>query len=345
MESAMRFPVKTTCVPFFVLMIAFSFTFASLPSASGHVLCTINEVCRQSTGACDPAEFCVFSFSGTPGDIESHLHCPQDFITPANIICRPESNFACDIAEVCDGVSGICPTDTFELAGTFCFDNSICNGADSCDGAGNCVNNGVNAPDGTACSGLSGLCEAGVCQPIDADDDGILDSNDKCPGFDDNLDTDSDGVPDGCDLCQGFNDSFDSDVDGVPDGCETQTSCGDGTVPQGGGCVVDPALTQQIADLQTDLSTCGDNLTLCNGDLSTCDSSLATCDASLATCQTNFAAAHAELVTAEERIVELENILLSGKITICHKGDNTQSISLAALATHLAHGDTIGPCE
>lgn len=34
---------------------------------------------------------------------------------------------------------------------------------------------------------------------VDSDGDGIPDSSDVCPGFDDHVDTDSDGIPDGCD--------------------------------------------------------------------------------------------------------------------------------------------------
>ncbi|QNM85403.1 DUF11 domain-containing protein [Polaribacter pectinis] len=43
----------------------------------------------------------------------------------------------------------------------------------------------------------------------DIDNDGVIDSDDKCDGFDDALDNDSDGVPDGCDL--------DDDNDGITD--------------------------------------------------------------------------------------------------------------------------------
>ncbi|WP_159018191.1 gliding motility-associated C-terminal domain-containing protein [Algibacter sp. L3A6] len=46
----------------------------------------------------------------------------------------------------------------------------------------------------------------------DADDDGVLDANDVCNGFDDTADNDSDGVPDGCDL--------DDDNDGISDTVE-----------------------------------------------------------------------------------------------------------------------------
>ncbi len=54
----------------------------------------------------------------------------------------------------------------------------------------------------------------------DSDSDGVGDSCDICPGFDDNIDTDNDGIPDGCDICPGFDDNVDTDNDGVPDGCD-----------------------------------------------------------------------------------------------------------------------------
>jgi len=56
--------------------------------------------------------------------------------------------------------------------------------------------------------------------PDDSDGDGVCDSNDICPGFDDNLDSDGDAVPDGCDVCPGGDDSIDGDGDGVADFCD-----------------------------------------------------------------------------------------------------------------------------
>ncbi len=54
----------------------------------------------------------------------------------------------------------------------------------------------------------------------DADGDGVPDSDDVCPGFDDNLDDDGDAVPDGCDACPGGDDGVDTDGDGVADFCD-----------------------------------------------------------------------------------------------------------------------------
>ncbi|MBU1534643.1 hypothetical protein KKF84_04945, partial [Myxococcota bacterium] len=55
---------------------------------------------------------------------------------------------------------------------------------------------------------------------LDADEDGVPDDCDVCPGEDDDVDTDEDGIPDGCDACEGFDDTEDMDDDGIPDGCD-----------------------------------------------------------------------------------------------------------------------------
>lgn len=48
----------------------------------------------------------------------------------------------------------------------------------------------------------------------------VIDPDDRCTGFDDNLDADADGVPDGCDLCASGDDAIDADDDGTPDACD-----------------------------------------------------------------------------------------------------------------------------
>ncbi|MCB9857765.1 MAG: hypothetical protein H6818_18940 [Phycisphaerales bacterium] len=66
-----------------------------------------------------------------------------------------------------------------------------------------------------------GADEVAACSGDGDDDgDGVCNSADICPGFDDNADADSDGVPDGCDVCPGFDDTVDTDNDSVPDGCD-----------------------------------------------------------------------------------------------------------------------------
>ena len=71
-----------------------------------------------------------------------------------------------------------------------------------------------------------------VSAPADSDGDGVPDSEDQCPGYDDRIDVDQDGVPDGCDTlidsdgdgiadaddqCPGEDDTIDVDNDSVPD--------------------------------------------------------------------------------------------------------------------------------
>ncbi len=62
-------------------------------------------------------------------------------------------------------------------------------------------------------------CET-ACASLDADEDGVPDHLDVCPGFDDALDADNDSVPDGCDICTNGQDLVDYDQDGVPDDCD-----------------------------------------------------------------------------------------------------------------------------
>jgi len=70
----------------------------------------------------------------------------------------------------------------------------------------------------------------------DSDSDGVDDSLDQCPGYDDSIDVDDDGIPDDCDSlidndgdgvansvdeCEGHDDNIDVDQDGTPDGCDS----------------------------------------------------------------------------------------------------------------------------
>ncbi len=64
--------------------------------------------------------------------------------------------------------------------------------------------------------GAGYTCSAGACvntATTDSDSDGVYDSSDACPGYDDHLDTDTDGTADGCDT--------DDDGDGYSDTVET----------------------------------------------------------------------------------------------------------------------------
>jgi len=118
----------------------------------------------------------------------------------------------------------------------------------------------------TACDDSSG----GGC--ADEDKDGVCDSADRCPGYDDGIDSDGDGVPDGCDLCAAGDDSADADGDGVPDACDTCAAGDDGADGDGDGvpdaCDVCPL---DMADDSDQDGVC-DSDDLCPGNDDTIDS-------------------------------------------------------------------------
>jgi len=57
---------------------------------------------------------------------------------------------------------------------------------------------------------------------LDTDGDGVPDSEDACPGFDDAIDADADGLADGCDNCTlvANADQRDTDGDGIGNACD-----------------------------------------------------------------------------------------------------------------------------
>ena len=88
----------------------------------------------------------------------------------------------------------------------------------ACGSGGDGGADGGGDPDGGGGLDSGGGFDASVCP--DADSDGVCDSVDACPGFDDSVDTDGDGTPNGCDVCMPGDDMVDTDSDGVPDDCD-----------------------------------------------------------------------------------------------------------------------------
>jgi hypothetical protein len=82
--------------------------------------------------------------------------------------------------------------------------------------------------------------------PADADDDGVPDASDLCPGHDDTLDADGDGTADGCDPCpQDFSNDADGDgacgdVDVCPFDAANDVD-GDGVCGDVDACPADPS--------------------------------------------------------------------------------------------------------
>lgn len=81
------------------------------------------QLCRASTGACDPQEVCT-------GADDT---CPTDDLHPNGFVCRA-SGGPCDIEETCDGVDTQCPADEIEADGTPCPDDGTSCTIDVCNG-------------------------------------------------------------------------------------------------------------------------------------------------------------------------------------------------------------------
>lgn len=129
--------------------------------------------CRESDGACDPAELCDGSSSA----------CPADVIEPNGTECRAAAG-DCDVAETCDGASVECPADAVAPASTVCRA-----AADDCDIA-------------ESCDGSTVDCPADDVLP-DGDLDGVCDAVDNCDVTVNPLqeDDDNDDQGNACDAC------------------------------------------------------------------------------------------------------------------------------------------------
>ena len=131
--------------------------------------------------------------------------------------CRA-GNGECDAAEVCNGVSGVCPADGFASPGTACGgSDAACDALDTCNGSGSCIDNIDTA--GTVC--LSGT---GVCDPNDTCDGSstacaptVAGAGTACGG--------SDAACDALDTCNGSGGCVDN-IDSATVICRTsQGSC------------------------------------------------------------------------------------------------------------------------
>ncbi|MEM7573797.1 MAG: DUF5060 domain-containing protein [Bacteroidota bacterium] len=96
-----------------------------------------------------------------------------------------------------------------ELGALSSFDNNTLVAPDNNDWTalitlGNCTA-GTACDDGDDCTVNDSFDEDCNCSGTiaDADEDGVCDEDDQCPGQNDNLDEDNDGIPDGCDDCNG----------------------------------------------------------------------------------------------------------------------------------------------
>jgi hypothetical protein len=119
------------------------------------------------TGSCDARTGCV---RRAPGEVCRDVagacdvvevcdgmspDCPADEVLPATIECRAAAG-PCDVAEHCTGAEGVCPADTFADAAVGCDDGSLCTLGDHCRGD---ANGCVGAPRSCDAPCLTGICD------------------------------------------------------------------------------------------------------------------------------------------------------------------------------------------
>jgi hypothetical protein len=133
---------------------------------------------------------------------------------PLGLECRPAEG-SCDLPEVCDGVSPVCPTNAFKPVQVCRPAAGPCDHEETCSGVGPaCPADTLEPPSTTCrpaatacdvpelCTGTSVDCPADTGEP-DGDLDGVCDQEDLCPLIPDpdQADGDLDGVGDACDPC------------------------------------------------------------------------------------------------------------------------------------------------
>jgi uncharacterized repeat protein (TIGR03806 family) len=171
-----------------------------------------DDIDENENGIPDGCEGCAVML-GTPCDDGDACTTDDVYDSDCNCIGTPVTDDAdgdgvCDAADECPGFNDNIDTDN----------DGIPDGCDPCVGL-----TGLACDDGNPCTindQYDENCNCAGTLTGDADNDGVCDAEDQCPGFDDSLDSDLDGVPDDCDICPGFVDDEDFDGDGVPFGCD-----------------------------------------------------------------------------------------------------------------------------
>ena len=87
-------------------------------------------------------------------------------VAPNTTICRPSQD-ACDINELCDGVTTQCPANAYAMSGVACgpAPSLPCDLQDTCNGSGVCL--ALVAPINTSCRAAANTCDIGeVCDGV-----------------------------------------------------------------------------------------------------------------------------------------------------------------------------------
>ena len=236
-------------------------------------------------GVCDDEDNCV--------DVANPDQADDDSDGVGNVCDDCNSNDAgtsCDDGDPCT-VNDVLDADC-NCAGTFadadndtvCDEEDVCPGSDDLadadgdgipDGCDDCNSNdaGTSCDDGDPCT-VNDVLDANCnCAGTyaDADEDGVCDVDDACPGFDDDADEDGDGTPDGCDDCNG-------NLEGTS--CDDGDDCTTGDVydancncagtfadtDDDGVCDAEDQCPEGDDDADADLDGVADACDLCEGD-------------------------------------------------------------------------------
>ncbi|HTL37811.1 MAG TPA: MopE-related protein [Kofleriaceae bacterium] len=187
---------------------------------------------------------------------ESGACCVNCKLAAFNVPCRAALN-ACDVAEVCDGLTNTCPVDVGAPNGTSCGTNMFCqNGTcGNCnvaidadfDGVNQCLdcndNNGLVKPQAAehACEGLDDDCDGKIDEDYDLDQDGYSVCSDD-PLVKDCNDAASTVHPGATELCgtagtgNGIDENCNGYIDETCQPCDNTDNDGDGKSECQGDC-------------------------------------------------------------------------------------------------------------
>jgi len=182
-----------------------------LPDCPPDAFRPATQVCRAAANECDRAESCTGSSPQCPGNAyaAAGTSCTPDAATctadvcdgagacthpagNAGTACRAASG-ACDVAEVCDGVSAACPADVMKPVTAVCrVATGVCDVAETCDGVRAACPADALQPASVVCRASSAACD--LAESCDG-------SSAACPGDGGQADLDGDGTCDAQDPC------------------------------------------------------------------------------------------------------------------------------------------------
>ncbi len=325
-------------------------------SCADALFCNGAETC-DGAGSCAAVSACPPSVDGC---VIRNNSCDE-----ANDVCVDLANDAlcndglfCNGAETCDIVTGLCQAgtpvdcsdgvnctvDSCDEANDVCAntpdnancpdDGLFCTGQEICDPVQDCTSTGDPCPAGTVCNETTDICE-----PSAACGNGVVDAGEQC---DDGNTLDGDCCSSTCVFEPAGSTCADALFCNGAETCDGQGLCQAGTAvdcSDGIGCTVDSC--DEINDICVNTpndNLCPDDGLFCTGQeicdtVQGCISTGDPCPAGTCNEDTNMC-----------------NVV-SDKTAICHipKGNpgnaHTITVDADAVADHLAHGDTLGPCD